>query len=69
MMKMSSSSSCASSAAAVTLALLSLLLIGWAGEAVAHPLSPALSPVLRNMGTYKNVQHVAQQVGKQLQSE
>lgn len=68
MMKMSSSSCTSSSAttvaAAVTLAVLSVLLIGWAEEAAAHPLSRALSPVLRNPGTYENVQKMARQVGR-----
>lgn len=56
--------SATTTAAAVTLALLSLLLIGWAEQAAAHPLSQALSPVLHNTETFQNVGEAAKEAQK-----
>ncbi|CAJ1054646.1 interleukin-24-like [Xyrichtys novacula] len=47
-------------ATAAMLVLLPLLLIGWAEEAVAHPISKALSPPLHSEETYQIVGDVAQ---------
>lgn len=52
-----------SSATVAMLVLLPLLLIGWAEEAVAHPLHRVLSPVLQSEETYQNVEKVAREVG------
>lgn len=49
-------------AAASILLLLPLLLIGWAEQAVAHPVSRALSPPLHNEDTYRAVGEVARHV-------
>ncbi|KAM6961601.1 interleukin-22 [Tautogolabrus adspersus] len=55
-------------AAAVMMLLLPLLLIGWAEQAVAHPVSKALSPALHSPETYDTVHKVAQHA-QSLQTE
>uniref|UniRef100_A0A3B5B6F7 Interleukin 22 n=1 Tax=Stegastes partitus TaxID=144197 RepID=A0A3B5B6F7_9TELE len=46
--------------AAAAFVLLPLLLIGWAEQAVAHPVDQALSGPLRDPQTYKDVRDVSQ---------